>query len=62
MSVCDYLRCIIEQSLFFKLVDEEDIIIIVKACTKKKSSNFEDVSMDIVAKVICHPQDCHAHM
>ena len=57
----DYLGLIggsIEQSLFIKPVDEEEIIITVKACTKKKSSDFEDISMDIVGKdqyVICKP-------
>ena len=39
-------------------VDEEEVITIVKGCTKKKSSDFEDISTDTVAKVvsvICKP-------
>ena len=39
-------------------VDEEEVITTVTGCTKKKSSDFEDISMDTVAKVlsvICKP-------
>ena len=39
-------------------VDEEEVINIVKGCTKNKSSDFEDISTDTVAKVvsvICKP-------
>ena len=39
-------------------VDEEEVITTVKGCTKNKSSDFEDMSMDTVAKVvsvICKP-------
>ena len=39
-------------------VDEEEVINIVKGCTKKKYSDFEDISMDTVEKVvsvICKP-------
>ena len=39
-------------------VDEEEVINIVKGCTKKKSSYLEDINMDTVAKVvtvICKP-------
>ena len=48
----------IEQSLFMRPVDEEEVINTVKGCTKKKSSDFEDISMETVAKVvsvICKP-------
>ena len=30
----------------------EEVINTAKACTKKKSADFEDISIDIVAKVI----------
>ena len=39
-------------------VDEEEVITTVTGCTKKRSSDFEDISMDTVAKVvsvICKP-------
>ena len=39
-------------------VDEEEVITTVTGCTKKKSSDVEDISMDTVAKVvsvICKP-------
>ena len=39
-------------------VDVEEVITTVTGCTKKKSSDFEDISMDTVAKVvsvICKP-------
>ena len=58
MSVYYYLGGSIEQSLFLKIVDEEDIIITEEACTQDKSSDFEDISILIVAKVInviCKP-------
>ena len=57
-SSLDYLGESIEQSLFMRPVHEEEVINTVKACTKKKSSDFEDISMDTVAKVvsvICKP-------
>ena len=44
--------------MFMRPVDEEEVINTVKGCTKKKSSDFEDISMDTVAKVIsviCKP-------
>ena len=34
ISVCDYLGANIEQCLFLKSVDEEEVIITVKACKK----------------------------
>ena len=58
MSIYDYLGVSIEQSLFMKPVDEEEVITTVTGCTKKRSSDFEDISMDTVAKVvsvICKP-------
>ena len=33
-------------------VDEEEDITTVTGCTKKRSSDFEDISMDTVAKVV----------
>ena len=50
--VYDYLGGSIEQTLFLKPGDEEDIIITVKACTKVNYSDYEDISMDIFSKVI----------
>ena len=58
ISIYDYLGVSIEQSLFMKPVDEEEVITTVTGCTKKRSSDFEDISMDTVAKVvsvICKP-------
>ena len=58
ISIYDYLGESIEQSLFMRPVDGEEVINTVKGCTKKKSSDFEDISMDTVAKVvsvICKP-------
>ena len=58
MTTYDYLGESIEQSLFMRPVDEEEVINTVKGCTKKKSSDFEDISMDTVEKVvsvICKP-------
>ena len=58
ISIYDYLRESIEQSLFMRPVDEEEVITTVTGCTKKKSSDVEDISMDTVAKVvsvICKP-------
>ena len=58
ISMYDYLGESIEQSLFMRPVDEEEVITTVTGCTKKKSSDFEDISMDTVAKVvsvICKP-------
>ena len=52
ISIYDYIGESIEQSLFMRPVDEEEVINIVKGCTKKKSSDFEDISMDTVAKVV----------
>ena len=56
--IYDYLGVSIEQSLFMRPVDEEEVITTVTGCTKKRSSDFEDISMDTVAKVvsvICKP-------
>ena len=58
ISIYDYLGESIEQSLFMRPVDEEEVITTVTGCTKKRSSDFEDISMDTVAKVvsvICKP-------
>ena len=58
MSMYDYLGVRIEQSLFMRPVDEEEVITTVTGCTKKRYSDFEDISMDTVAKVvsvICKP-------
>ena len=52
ISMYDYLGESIEQSLFMRPVDEEEVINTVTGCTKKKSSDFEDISMDTVAKVV----------
>ena len=51
ISIYDYLGVSIEQSLFMKPVDEEEVIKLttVTGCTKKRSSDFEDnISMDTV--------------
>ena len=45
-SIYDYLGDSIEQRLFVRPVDEEEVINTVKGCTIKKSSDFEDISMD----------------
>ena len=58
ISIYDYLGESIEQSLFMRPVDEEEVITTVTGCTEKRSSDFEDISMDTVAKVvsvICKP-------
>ena len=58
ISIYDYLGESIEQSLFIRPVDEDEVISTVTGCTKKRSSDFEDISMDTVAKVvsvICKP-------
>ena len=58
ISIYDYLGESIEQSLFMRPVDEEEVITTVTGCTKKRSADFEDISMDTVAKVvsvICKP-------
>ena len=58
ISMYDYLGVSIEQSLFMRPVDEEEVITTVTGCTKKRYSDFEDISMDTVAKVvsvICKP-------
>ena len=58
ISIFDYLGDSIEHSLFMRPVDEEEVITTVKGYTKNKSSDFEDMSMDTVAKVvsvICKP-------
>ena len=47
ISIYDYLGVSIEQSLFMKPVDEEEVITTVTGCTKKRSSDFEDISMDM---------------
>ena len=58
-SKYDYLGESIEQSLFMRPVDEEEVFTtVVTGCTKKKSSDVEDISMGTVAKVvsvICKP-------
>ena len=58
ISIYDYLGESIEQSLFMRPVDEEEVITTVTGCTKKRYSDFEGISMDTVAKVvsvICKP-------
>ena len=52
LSIYDYLGGRIENCLYLKPADEEVVINTVKACTRKKSTYFEDISMDVVAKVI----------
>ena len=43
ISICnDYVRESIEQSVFMRPVDEEEVITTVTGCTKKKSSQFDD--------------------
>ena len=59
ISVYDYLGSSIEQSFFLKPVYEEEVTTTVKTCSKMISSDFEDISRDIVAKVIyviCKPE------
>ena len=51
-SIYDYLGSRIGNCLYLKPDDEEDVINTVKVCTRKKSTDFEDFSMDIVASVI----------
>ena len=51
-SIYDYLGGRIGNCLYLKPTDEEEVINTVKACTRKKSTDFEDISMDIVANVI----------
>ena len=51
-SINDYLGGMIGNCLYLKPVDEEEVINTVKTCTRKKSTDFEDTSMDIVANVI----------
>ena len=41
----DYLGESIEQSLFMRPVDEEEVITTVTGCTKKKSSDFGEGSI-----------------
>ena len=63
ISIYDYLGESIEQSLFMRPVDKEEVITrypitTITGYTKKRSSDFEDISMDTVAKVvtvICKP-------
>ena len=59
ISIYDYLGESIAQRLFMmRPVYEEEVITTVTGCTKKRSSDFEDISMDTVAKVvsvICKP-------
>ena len=43
ISIYDYLGESIEQSLFMRPVDEEEVITTVTGCTKKRSSDFEDI-------------------
>ena len=50
ISIYDYLGESIEQSLFMRPVDEEEVITTVTGCTKKRSSDFEDISMDSVGQ------------
>ena len=40
-SIYDYLGDSIEQRLFVRPVDEEEVINTVKGCTIKKSSDFQ---------------------
>ena len=55
ISIYDYLGESIAQSLFMMIpVYEEEVITTVTGCTKKRSSDFEDISMDTVAKVVSH--------
>ena len=57
-SIYDYLGDSIEQSLFMRPIDEEEVITTVKGCTIKKCSDFEDISIATVVKVvsvICKP-------
>ena len=46
ISIYDFLGESIEQRLFMRPVDEEEVITTVTGCTKNKSSDFEDISMD----------------
>ena len=58
ISIYDYLGVSTEQSLFMRPVDEEEVITTVTGCTKKRSSDFEDISIGVfpsrmkIAKVI----------
>ena len=47
----DYLGSMIEKCLFLKPVDEEEVINTMKVCTKKNLQT-ENISMNIVAKVV----------
>ena len=50
-SIYDYLGGRIENCLYLKPADKEDVIDNVKACTRKQSTDFEDISMEILANV-----------
>ena len=52
ISIYDYLGGRIGNCLYLKPVDEKEVINTVKMCTRKKSTDFEDISMAIVANVI----------
>ena len=45
LYIYDYLGESIEQRLFMRPVDEEEVITTVTGCTKKKSSDFEDTGV-----------------
>ena len=50
-SIYDYSGGRIENCLYLKPADDEEVINSVKACTRTKSTYFEDISMDILANV-----------
>ena len=52
LSIYDYLGGRMENYLYLKPADEEVVINSVKACTRIKSTYFENTSMDVVAEVI----------
>ena len=59
LFIYDYLGGRIGNCLYLKPVYEEVVINTVKTCTRKKSTDFEDISMDIVANVIPICQNGH---
>ena len=51
-SICDYLGGRIRNCLYLKPADEEEVINVVKACTRNKYTGFEDLNMNSVANII----------
>ena len=61
-TIYDYLEKNIEHTMFLSPVDDLEIITTVQNCKNKRSTDFSDISMSLLKKLISKIANPFAHM